>query len=207
MKDTELLNKLLMLQGLKSPESEKFIAKWINDTKIVIAKDSVDNIGFGNALKSLEKYIKRNEKEHNGFDGMLKTSKRGVYIFTNSYFAIKCKSDLKMPVIDNQKEVADKLLAIIDNSAKANKKKVPLPTRADLDAIIKIHKATPKESRDKYPMYDFGKNLPRVNAEYLFDLLPFFQMQNSAYVGNAGTKSYVYINFSPFEAVLCPISK
>ena len=205
MKDEEVLKKLYLLQGLKSGDRESFITEWINDTLYAIAKESEANIGFGNALKTIKKYRKSNEKI--GIDGLVKTSKRGNYIFTNSFFAVRTRADLGLPLTDN-KDLGDRLLKCIEDSAKSNKTKVPLPTRADLDAIIRIYKATPKEKREKFPIYDFGEGLPQVNAEYLLDILPFFTMQINGYVDKSkGSKSSLYISFSPFEGVLLPVTK
>lgn len=207
MKDTEVLRRLITLQGLKSPESEKFLSEWINDIKIQIAKDSAENIGFGNGLKTIEKCIKSNKKKGNGLHGMLRSSKLGVFVLTNGAYAAKCKSPMKMPIVDDKKEIADKILSTIKEASRTNKKTVLLPTRAELDTIIKIYKATPKDERPKAPEYDFGKGLPKVNAEFLSDILTLSPMATHAKLcEEAKERSSVYINFSPFEIILLPLT-
>ena len=208
MNDVDVLKKLNLLRGLKSPESEEFIERWIKDLTMNIAQESEANIGFGNGIKTLKKYIKINDKSNNGFGGMLCTSKKGVYILTNKHFAVKAKSTFKMPVIDDQTATANQLLDVIDSVSVTHKSPVPLPTRAELDLEIKKWKAAPKESRTAVPQYDFGEGLPMFNAEYLFDLLALVPMANKAYVDTkAKQDSKLYIKYTPFEIVVMPIRK
>ena len=207
MKDTEVLKKLYTLQNLKSPESDKFISEWIKDIKIAIAKDSEENIGFGNALKVMEKYIKSNEKKGNGLDGILPTAKRGVFIFSDGIFAVKCRTDFGLPVLKDLTKTGQHLLTELEKDKVACKKKVVLPTRADLDAIIKDWKSQPKERRTQFPEYDFGEGKPKFNAQELMDLLAFFPMQHNGYIWNDGTHSHLFISFTPFEAVIMPLVK
>lgn len=84
------------------------------------------------------------------------------------------------------------------------KEELEIPDRNALATYIKAEKAK-RSKRDKSPIvYNFGKNLPMVNAEYLLDMLDGIQ-DGTLY--NTGMYSVIYIKGLNGEAVLAPMEK
>lgn len=85
MDNEKVLEHLYTLQGLKPPESEEFIERWINDIISDISLDSCRSVGYGNEFETLSKYIKSNTKKCNGFDRILRNDNNFILRLTESY--------------------------------------------------------------------------------------------------------------------------
>ena len=82
---------------------------------------------------------------------------------------------------------------------------VPLPELSELRAYIKTEKARKKATKDKSGViYDFGEELPQINAEYLLtalELLP----NCTAYA--KAKNHYIYFESEAGRGVILPIHK
>lgn len=206
MDDKKVLKKLNELKVTRY--KIKYIDDWIKELKVDISKESIKTIGLGSSSHFFKKWLKRNSKSKiTGIDRIVKASKRGHYVFIGESFGIHSKNDLGLPVGVAQQELADQVLDRIIDASTSYEKQVVLPTRAELDSIIKEWKAQPKEIRTAYPMYDFGRKKPRYNAEYLMDLQEVFQ-SGVAYVNPyQEDASGLYFKWETLDGLLLPIKK
>ena len=87
-------------------------------------------------------------------------------------------------------------------------KKVALSTETLYKAHIKLKKAEQYSRKAKYIIYDFGEDLPVVNAEYLFDILT-ASPEARAYkkAGQAGIIDAIYFEAEGGDGVLLPLRK
>lgn len=84
------------------------------------------------------------------------------------------------------------------------------PPAAELRAKIKADRAEYKAKRiskyvDFIPKYDFGADLPLVNAEYLLDLIELFP--DCEIFAHENPLSPIYFQSAGGEAVLCPLRR
>ena len=86
-----------------------------------------------------------------------------------------------------------------------------LPSLGELKSYIKLQKlensSRSKSDRDKGILYDFGEDKPKLNAEYLLDMLTAFP-DAKAYCDSRSTKfSPVYFNSETGEGIVMPMRK
>ena len=100
------------------------------------------------------------------------------------------------------------ITSIMDTAKKDSTEKLELPTLGELKAHIKLKKAEQYSRKAKYIIYDFGEDLPVVNAEYLFDILTAFP-EARAYkkAGQAGIIDAIYFEAEGGDGVLLPLRK
>ena len=98
---------------------------------------------------------------------------------------------------------------IFDGSPREAGTELELPSLGELKSYIKLQKlensSRSKSDRTKRITYDFGENKPKLNAEYLLDMLTAFP-DAKAYYDSRGTQlSPVYFNSETGEGILMPI--
>lgn len=212
MKNEDLLKKLYTLKGFntKNKELKEFIDQWIHDTQLDIADESIANIGYGSAMKVYRKWLKNNRKALPAMQGIVPLSKRENIIGTQ-YYAVCAPSTMKLPLMTTDEAVrqAQALLRAIDEDQINCTEWGMSPTRAELDALIKMHKATPAKQRlSKRPLYKFN---PRagveiwVDAEYLMDLLAVFPGAKLWYNPKRKDMSRLYFQHANYRGILCPV--
>lgn len=83
-----------------------------------------------------------------------------------------------------------------------------LPTLSELKVYIKLQKAEQNTRYAKELVYEFGEDLPLVNAQYLLDILTAFP-EAKAYKkeGESGIISAIYFVAEGGDAVLLPIRR
>ena len=98
--------------------------------------------------------------------------------------------------------------SIMDAAKNESIEALELPTLNELKAFIKLKKAEQNTRKAKDVIYDFGENLPAVNAGYLLDILTAFP-EAKAYkkAGDIGTVSAIYFVADNGDAVLLPIRR
>lgn len=208
MRDEQLLKKLYELKTLNSKSPDKvpgFIDEWIADTQMDIAQSSKTVVGLGDAGKVFKKWIKHNQKALPDLAGMIKLEKSG-YMYLRNELMVVTKTAMGLPVAtpDEKRQIAP-LLDMIISTKETCTEEVTMPTRAELDAIIKLWKAEPKSKRAPFPVYDFGKDKPRYNAELLMDMLAVFP-SGTAFLGEGKTSSLLF-KWESAVGMLLPISK
>ena len=86
-----------------------------------------------------------------------------------------------------------------------------LPSLGELKSYIKLQKlensSRCKSDRIKEILYDFGENKPKLNAEYLLDMLTAFPDAKADYDSRRAQISPVYFNSEKGEGILMPIRK
>lgn len=207
MKDEQLLKKLYELDELEGSEAKDYVAKWIDDTKIVIAEDSAKSVGFGDGFKAMKKIISGNKKSNPELAFALKSSKKNSFVITDGAQAVRIKNDYGLPTTGLKVEHADRLIEIFEQYKARCTKPINRPNRYDLDFIIKDWKAQPKKERGAFPLYDFGKGLPCVNAEKFMNIASIFPTTICYVDSSKGAMSPIYFRYESFEGLLMPVRK
>ena len=206
MKDEQVLKNLYAMQALKDAKSlHEFINDWIYKTQCDIAEESAKSVGFGSAYKTAKKILTANKKKNPELAFVLNTSHKKEFIITDKVRAILLSSDAGLPATSKQKDYADRVVAVIKESKKNCKAPLSAPTRAELDTIVKDYKAQPKGERGKQPVYSFGNGLPKVNAEYLMDMLAIYPTVTVFYDTSKKSRSNIFFSFNGILGVLMPI--
>lgn len=87
--------------------------------------------------------------------------------------------------------------------ARANKQEMKLPSIGEVKAVIASKKA---EGKNK-PVYDFGEDLPAVDAKFLLDLLKLGLDDTALISKRAPMISAIYMQGDGVEALLLPVRK
>jgi hypothetical protein len=178
---TEILNRL-------QAEAEQ-------DIRTQTAKAS----GNGNRLKAAERIIKNCKKMQ-----VAKIALHGAWTendkqyFTDAYQALELCEPLPLEAApDGNRPPIKKLF---DGARTAKGAPVELPTVAELKSYIKIEKA----KKPPVIIWDFGENLPAVNAEYLLNIL---EILPGAVGSSNGLKSPLYFEAKQGAGLLFPVFK
>lgn len=212
MKNTDLLKKLYELQSftIRNEELKKYISDWIFETQLDIADESIANIGYGSEMKTYRKWLKLNRKKLPCMGGVVSLEKHKNIIGTR-YYAVCLPSTKDLPQMfsEESKQQARVLLAAIDNAQIGCTKKTYVPSRAELDAIIKTHKALPRKERgDSRALYHFMVSdgvMISVDAEYLMDMLAVFPSGQCWYDPKRKSMSPIYFAWAKARGVLYPV--
>lgn len=207
MKEEAILKKLNEMRGLKSPELEGYIDKWIEDIKYDIALASAKSVGFGSGLKSIKKIASNNKKLKPELAYVLKSSKKDVFVVTDGFTGVSMRGSQGLDTTSLHTDVADNTIRFIESYEKSCTKGVQLPLRSTLDTIIKEWKAEPKKERRSFPLYDFGEGLPQFDAQKLIDILAIFPTQLGYVSASSGKTSPLYLTYENYQGILMPVRK
>ena len=95
----------------------------------------------------------------------------GMQCYCDGYHGVRLNNPLPTEEIPPNSERMD-LSGVIKSAKEYAGAVLKLPTVSELKAHIKFEKANKKVNRDRSPVtYDFGPDLPLVNAEYLLNML------------------------------------
>ena len=161
--------------------------------------------GKGNIEKGMQAVIKSASKANlSGMAGYFLSN--GLPTVCDGFRLIRSKVPFYIgePVqgIDAQK--------IFDGSPREAGTELELPSLGELKSYVKLQKlensSRSKSDRTKGITYDFGENKPKLNAEYLLDMLTAFP-DAKAYYNSQNIYSAVYFNSETGEGILMPIRK
>lgn len=147
------LNSYTMLAGIAA------------DLREAIAEQAAKSAGHGNARKAAQRIFKAAPRD----DCRQAWEQDGKQILCNGYLAIA----LNTPIGDlpTTETLPFDALRCIKAAADNNGAVLPVPTAAELRGYIKQRTAEMKARglKESFPLYDFGNDLPAVNARYLLD--------------------------------------
>ena len=131
----------------------------------------------------------------------------GMQCYCDGYRAVRLHNPL--PTEEIPPEALPMDLSGIINGAKENMgAELILPSIAELKAHIKIQKAVKKSNKDRNPVtYDFGENLPAVNAEYLMDMLELLPECKARAAKHKPLIGLIYFEAEAGDGALCPVRK
>ena len=188
------------------PSTETLISSVIIQLMDDVAVDEAKASGKNNQLKAM-KYILSRGKLHSAREStqFVKTIDGWQYA-CDSYMLAKIKP-LNLPEVpDRIREDYFNVEKILSDFKKASTNSLELPNITKLKAYIKNQKAIHKGNKLYYPMYNFGVDLPLVNAEYLANVMDIMTGDIQCYY--SGLNSALYLTDSDGnEAAVCPISK
>ena len=162
--------------------------------------------GKGNIEKGMQAVIKSASKANiSGMAGYFLSN--GLPTVCDGFRLIRSKVqfDIGEPVqgIDAQK--------ILDGNARDAGTELELPSLGELKSYIKLQKlensSRSKSDRAKGITYDFGEEKPKLNAEYLLDMLTAFPDARAYYDSQSTNLSPVYFNSETGEGIVLPVWK
>lgn len=129
--------------------------------------------------------------------------KDGRQYMTNGAYIVALNTPLDLPTAEG----APNLERVLTDPRREDLTEIPLPTVAELKAFIKTEKALGRKERKGEFYYDFGKNLPRVNSEFLLTILEILPNAKAVYCPAMETRSTLTFTSPDGEALLMPCYK
>ena len=140
----------------------------IEEVKKDIAHDTAKQGGKLNQQKAAERVLKSCAKNYRPALQASWIDSDGLQCLCDGFQAFRIKKPLTLPQLPDSLEKLDLKRIVQPNHGKA----LELPTVATLKTFIKTEKARLKAKKDKSaPAWDFGADLPLVNAEMLLNAL------------------------------------
>ena len=222
MTNTKMLEKIIMVKKSLSLESQKdidmLVSKNLDLTKTIgsveaeiasvilqlkndIASEEAKKNGKSNQLKVAKDILKRATKEALHY---AKTINGNQYI-CDGFILVKFVNPFELPECPEKLEYinAESFIEI----AKKFSEELIVPDKTKLKTYIKTQKAEHKGDKNfKGAVYNFGKNLPMFNAQFLVDAIECMDGEYKIFYKDTKTSVYFVDGFGN-EVVLCPISK
>lgn len=176
--------------------------------KADIAAEECRAAGKSSPLKAANRIIKNakkcNSREYTHGSWM---SLDGMQCYCDGYHGVRLHNPLPTEKIHTNEMPID--LGRIVNSAKDNAgARLNLPSVAELKAHIKFQKAVKKANRNRDAItYEFGDNLPAVNAEYLLNMLELLPECKARAAKNSPLLGTIYFEAEAGDGVLLPVRK
>ena len=177
-----------------------------------IARDAARTSGRGSARVAANRIIKNailRQPRENLHGAWMQDGKQCI---CDGYHAVILDSEI--PGLPQVKEDLEKIpLEGIFKPLRAHAGvRLSLPTTGELKAAIRLHKAeekAKKASENRRPAtWDFGKDLPTVNAEYLLDMLELLPGCTATVSKSRPISSTIYFQAEGVgEGCLCPTRK
>ena len=137
----------------------------------------------------------------------------GKQCICDGFTGVRLHSALDLPPAPEPKEEQQRIdLAKTILPSRENSVLLTLPSAAELRAKIKTEHAEWKASKPPkgstfISHYDFGPDLPRVNARYLLDVMELFPKCKIYVKANSPLLSPLYVKDRTGEAILLPVRK
>lgn len=160
--------------------------------------------GNGNRQKAAERVIKSAKNAAcEALHGAWFDSK-GLQCICDGFQAYRLREALPLETIPEKEKPLDLSRVIAINSGAV----LTLPTVPELKAHIKTEKARLKAQKDKNPpTWDFGAELPRVNAEYLLNALELLPDATATASRERPTLRAIYFESEHGDGILLPVRK
>ena len=166
---------------------------------------------FNAAMRICRRAISR-AGDHRPHHGGAWIDAEGKQCICDGFTGVRLNNAFDLPAAPDPKEGSERIdLARTISPARENSIVLKLPTAAALRAQIKVDHArwkasNPVKGSDFTPKYDFGANLPMVNARYLLDLIELLP-RGKALAKENSLVSPIYIRNRTGEAILLPLRK
>lgn len=210
--------------------------KKISDTELSQLYNETDNdlaVAIEYAIRAVKKDIyKKTKSEKDRLKGAKYILKTAKSVFGNNCFQCACIMDNKQYITNttcavilekplpletcspNQTwlDMKDKINSFCNNVRRQLSVPINMPDKTKLDAYIKVEKARNKQDRVKGVIhridYNFGENLPKVNAELLSAMLDIFPDSSACICAFDSERSAILFTSSDNSiGVLLPVSK
>lgn len=143
-------------------------------------------------------------RKRNDWRGIYHTDDGAAVVF-DDYHAVICRLDFDdLPKKEGSRPQV--VFAELNQARHKDENPLQLPSIRELKSMIADFKKIPRGERPRRPVYDFGENLPQVNANYLLDML-LLMPGRAAYSRNIYYNHGIYFTGEACEGVLMPIRK
>lgn len=182
------------------------LARFLDTVEHESKKQTAKNGGQLARFRAMERIIKRAKQDHRPALWGAWTVDGSQYV-CDSFRLVRLSDPLDLPTIPDNVEPID-AARILEPSAKNEGARLELPDPAALRAYIKTEKARHKGQRNAPPpSWDFGDDLPRVNAQYLLDMLEIFPESVAICSKSRPLLSAIYFQASDGDGILLPARK
>ena len=169
MKTADILNRVTAAAQGAQGATAAALESLQQELRELIRSETAKAQGRGNAAATVRKMLKSCENSGRRVLGYAWKDAQGRQITLDGYRAYRLLEPLPLPELPEELQ-RDKIdVEKIFPSATCERLPVPLPSVQELKAFITIQRA--EHGRKHIPVWDFGPNLPHVNAVYLLDLL------------------------------------
>lgn len=181
-----------------------FLADWIANMEREAARDAAKKTGNAQRLRAMERIVKAATKDKRpALHGAWNAD--GLQYVCDSFRLVGLRDPLNLPTIPEDVEPID-AARILKPATENDGARLALPDPAELRAYIKNAKA--KSGRNAPPpFYDFGDGLPRVNAQYLLDLLEIFPGAAAICSKQSPMNRAIYFDSTDGCGLLLPVRK
>lgn len=183
------------------------LASMIADVEKEIKTESAKKSGKLNRFKAMQGIIKsgKTDTAHSALHGAW--IQNDLQCVCDGFRIVRLSAHLDLEKLPDDVQPIDAERIILGNKYN-NGKVINLPDVGTLRAYIKTEKATKKATKDKSGViWDFGDELPAVNAQYLLDMLEIFPDATATVTATRATLSGIYFSSSDGDAILLPIRK
>ena len=169
-----------------------------------ITHEEAKRNGRGNAQKIAERIIKDFGWNRPGFGAWDDVNGRQIII--DSAHAVRLVEHLKLSEAKEEAKLPS-VSKIFENAEQNRGEPLELPKLSELKAKIKVDKANNKHIKKYRPFYDFGEDQPRVDAEYLAEMLELLGESEARPAANSPKVNVIYFTGEKGDGVLMPVHK
>lgn len=182
------------------------LARFLDAVEHERKQQTAKNGGQLARFRAMERIIKRAKKDNRpALHGAW--IENGLQYVCDSFRLVRISEPLELPAIPVNVLPID-AERIIKPASKNEGARLELPDPAELRAHIKAEKAKTKGQRGaRPPFWDFGDDLPRVNAQYLLDMLEIFPDSVAICSKSRPLLNAIYFESASGAGVLLPVRK
>lgn len=176
----------------------------ISEVKDEITKEEAKKSGRAAALKACNRIIKSGKNTNRIALSAAWIDEDGRECVCDSFHAVRLKNPLNLEKIPENTTP----LTLAGVCKPSGDMLLHLPEIGELKALIKTKKAEQKAYKNKGSiLYDFGEDLPAVNAEFLLDMMEALPGATASTSETRPLISTIYFISEDGDGVLCPIRK
>ncbi len=198
-------NESITANNVISYMNDMTLARVLASLRQDIREQANKKAGRGNINKAMQAVIKGVPEYRPNFKGYFMSGENNdILTVCDGFRIIRSFVSLDVGELVNGVDVN----SIMDEAKNESTEALELPTLNELKAFIKLKKAEQNTRKAKDVIYDFGENLPAVNAGYLLDILTAFpEAKAFMRAGDIGMVSAIYFEAEGGDGVLLPLRK
>lgn len=183
------------------------LADFIAEIENEIRNENAKKCGTLDRLKAAQKIIKSAKTQRRETFWGAWIASDGLQYICDTYRAARFITPLDLETAPKNTAQCD-ITWIFADAKKSDGAQLDLPDRATLKAYIKTEKAARKAAKDNSGiLWDFGENLPALDASFLLDMLEIFPDATATASSMRPECGNVYFTSEAGEGIICPINK
>lgn len=203
MTKEKILEKVYAIQNAEGALQRFAFNELITELKEDITAEEAKKCGRNNQLKAMKAVLKNNERD------IFKYAKTigGKQYVCNGYILIKVETPYDLPECPENFNYLN-VSNLLNDNVRNFTKSLEIPDISQLKAYVKTQKAKKKAEKDrcKAIIYNFGKNMPAVNAECLAIAMDVMIGRYNVLFQSENNIIY-FVDEHNNEVILCPLRK